>query len=668
MSFRIRHSSGLFPVKVVNGDGDPTLRSDLEASTGSDIVGYDNGTVQDVLIQTTPLNNYTQLRSYTGIASGVRIIDNGIAGIFQVDVSDNISTDNSGTIIVDSLSRRWKRTFVGEYLDSWWSVLPNGTTDNTDIYINIASILPNGSTLLCVGSGTRILSDQITFPQENFNFICDAGVKFKQKDATFTLDRLFLFSGNNAKIVALDVDGNVSGNPTISYTGRGELVKVSGMRAEINSLYLRNTHVKDFSCGLYITGNDCFVKEVFGFGTGRVAIRDRGDRTTIRDVRCRDIVMNSGGIGNKVIAKDGGAGDISGAFQWVLYDNIYGRAEGNGFYELIVVDDSFNIGDRVTARNLFADFPNATGPDVIKFVNTRRVDIDCLTTINAGNGVENPCLRFQEGISDVYLKGLDLAGMINFDTTTPVYCVVAGDCEIGRTLTGPVCIDDFPNGTLVIEDGAILRGFTANAIATRTDAFNTKITLGRISIIGASGGTPSSRRVIKYRAYLTGTPLTRISAGQVRVKEPIDISNTPLPGGLWIMDSDALDASVIQGETGSFLVASTNFTTNGPQNVSNWRRNMEILRRDPIAGQTAYSFMCTTSGASCQVSWAISIAYTTGQWVANGSNVYVCTTSGTSASSGGGPTGTGTGIIDGTCVWNYVDIRAVFKAVASISA
>lgn len=52
--------------------------------------------------------------------------------------------------------------------------------------------------------------------------------------------------------------------------------------------------------------------------------------------------------------------------------------------------------------------------------------------------------------------------------------------------------------------------------------------------------------------------------------------------------------------------------------------------------------------------WANSTAYAVGDHVLNnGGKAYTCTTAGTSASTGGGPTGTGTGIVDGTCVWDY---------------
>lgn len=51
--------------------------------------------------------------------------------------------------------------------------------------------------------------------------------------------------------------------------------------------------------------------------------------------------------------------------------------------------------------------------------------------------------------------------------------------------------------------------------------------------------------------------------------------------------------------------------------------------------------------------WAISTSYSVGDLVTNDSNIYVCTTSGTSAGAGG-PTGTGDGIADNTVVWNFV--------------
>jgi len=51
--------------------------------------------------------------------------------------------------------------------------------------------------------------------------------------------------------------------------------------------------------------------------------------------------------------------------------------------------------------------------------------------------------------------------------------------------------------------------------------------------------------------------------------------------------------------------------------------------------------------------WQPSTAYVVDDKVVNGANIYKCVVGGVSAPSGG-PTGTGTGIVDNTCVWDWV--------------
>lgn len=50
--------------------------------------------------------------------------------------------------------------------------------------------------------------------------------------------------------------------------------------------------------------------------------------------------------------------------------------------------------------------------------------------------------------------------------------------------------------------------------------------------------------------------------------------------------------------------------------------------------------------------WAVLTAYVLDDIASNDSNTYVCVQAGTSAAAGG-PTGTGDGIVDGTCKWNF---------------
>jgi hypothetical protein len=59
------------------------------------------------------LQSYTELRTYTGASQTVDVSDPGVAGRFNRDDADTVTTDNGGTVIVDGSGRRWKRVFSG---------------------------------------------------------------------------------------------------------------------------------------------------------------------------------------------------------------------------------------------------------------------------------------------------------------------------------------------------------------------------------------------------------------------------------------------------------------------------------------------------------------------------------------------------------------------------
>lgn len=78
---------------------------------------------------------------------------------------------------------------------------------------------------------------------------------------------------------------------------------------------------------------------------------------------------------------------------------------------------------------------------------------------------------------------------------------------------------------------------------------------------------------------------------------------------------------------------------------------------DEENGAIVYSEALTTwiaLRAGATVPWTASTVYTTGNLVTNGANSYVCTTGGTSAGAGG-PTGQGTGIADGSAIWKFYE-------------
>lgn len=85
---------------------------------------------------------------------------------------------------------------------------------------------------------------------------------------------------------------------------------------------------------------------------------------------------------------------------------------------------------------------------------------------------------------------------------------------------------------------------------------------------------------------------------------------------------------------------------------------------NPTPGGTV-GWVCTTTGNMSNTAWAASTAYTVGQQVNTGGNVYECITAGTSGASA--PTGTGTSITDGTVTWTYLNPLAVFKTYGTIA-
>lgn len=121
----------LNPVATFGLDGLEVDGKLLSGTSGSSLVGYDGGTVQDVMDSAKPMADYTALRAYTGRATQVHITSNGIAGFFYRDDADTSSTDNGGTIIVSSNGKRWKRLLLDYIKPEWFGAKGNGSVDDS---------------------------------------------------------------------------------------------------------------------------------------------------------------------------------------------------------------------------------------------------------------------------------------------------------------------------------------------------------------------------------------------------------------------------------------------------------------------------------------------------------------------------------------------------------
>lgn len=83
------------------------------------------------------LASYADLRAYAGTGKSILITGysisttpSAISGVFTRDNSDTTSLDNGGTIIVDSLGRRWKRMFSGSVNVMWFGAKGDGVTND----------------------------------------------------------------------------------------------------------------------------------------------------------------------------------------------------------------------------------------------------------------------------------------------------------------------------------------------------------------------------------------------------------------------------------------------------------------------------------------------------------------------------------------------------------
>ena len=132
--------------------------ANLAAPSGSSLVGYDGGTVQDVLDGAKSLQDYAALRAYSGRATRIYITGllvtkkpAGIAGQFQYDPTDTSSIDNNGTIIVLNDGRRFKRDFSGALNVGWFDLTDGGVVENVTA---VQAAIDTGHPVLTYPSGT----------------------------------------------------------------------------------------------------------------------------------------------------------------------------------------------------------------------------------------------------------------------------------------------------------------------------------------------------------------------------------------------------------------------------------------------------------------------------------------------------------------------------------
>ncbi|WP_368884628.1 hypothetical protein [Providencia vermicola] len=119
--------------------GDASLRTDLSKDDGVDLVG--GAISKNELSKSDGLSligstDYAGVRAFAGGGDRIsvygrsHVFDNA-AGEFSLDLEDTTSLDNDGTVLVDALNRRWKRSNFFDADVRWWGVVGDGVHDDT---------------------------------------------------------------------------------------------------------------------------------------------------------------------------------------------------------------------------------------------------------------------------------------------------------------------------------------------------------------------------------------------------------------------------------------------------------------------------------------------------------------------------------------------------------
>ena len=197
-------------------------------------------------------------------------------------------------------------------------------------------------------------------------------------------------------------------------------------------------------------------------------------------------------------------------------------------------------------------------------------------------------------------------------------------------------------GTLTVNDGFT---YTLNGSGVTSYSL-TNCGLGYATAPAITFNTPTNGTAATGTALVQGGAIVGIHINNPGIgytsTPTIGIANAPASFNAW---------------TSGTTYAVNNLVTSGG--------NLYICTTGGVAGATAPSTV--TGGVGQNLSdgtdkwtfltgpWAVSKGYVVGMTANNGGNLYLCISSnGSSASTGTGPSGTGSGIVDGTLLWKYI--------------
>ncbi|MFO6494192.1 phage head-binding domain-containing protein [Hafnia alvei] len=200
---------------------------------------------------------YAQIRESNVTGDQIKCIGrtakrDGGEGWFFVDTTDTTSADDDGTVLVDSVGRRWKRAYEGSKKAAWW-----GVKDGADISAALQSAVNTGGRIE-VQDGQYTVSSPITvdFTGATFPVLGRKSARYdltgeSQHNTTFNTNNndCIIYTGNDYADPAKVGQGIFSGMRWENFciygtnnTGRG-LVLNNAINVAVRNIRVRRTRV-----------------------------------------------------------------------------------------------------------------------------------------------------------------------------------------------------------------------------------------------------------------------------------------------------------------------------------------------------------------------------------------------------------------------------------------
>ena len=182
---------------------------------------------------------YEQIRTSNVSGTQIKCVGrehnkDGGEGWFFLDSDDTTTEDDDGTVLIDAVGRRWKRSYNGAKMASWF-----GVKSGTDVSSAIQNMLNTGTGGIEIKDGQYIVNEAISINQTDANYPV-----MGRKSSRFDL------IGESMPNTVF----NTNGNDFLQYTGSDNTVATqaihSGQRFENFTVYGSNNE----GVGLRITG------------------------------------------------------------------------------------------------------------------------------------------------------------------------------------------------------------------------------------------------------------------------------------------------------------------------------------------------------------------------------------------------------------------------------